>query len=272
MSALLSFFKRKPTTPEELKDSKEARASFKDAVGAAKRQLNTAIEQNKKAGFKQEDFKAVEALIKTAEEWLFQNSRPFAQDAIDMLDTFQANLTAAYEDIQERGPTPEDPKAAELKAKKEEEKQKKDEKEKASKPKPWGDQSQSDVLWSALTIVFNVCLGLFVVALALRLASFASNEVIAYPVPFRILTFVYALLLPIYSLPWYIYEKVQKLRGKRPELLSEALIPIYESKEPSENFLDKILTWFRYPELSERIQYDTSLLEAARKKVLAAEQ
>ena len=101
---MLSYFQRKPTTPEEIKDSRDARATLKIGIASAKEQLKSAIAINALAGFTAEDFKPVEDILKKADAWMYANPRPFAQESADQLESLLANLTTAYEDIKDRAP------------------------------------------------------------------------------------------------------------------------------------------------------------------------
>lgn len=276
----MNYFQRKPTTPEEIKDSRDARTVLKAGIASAKEQLKSAIAINIPAGFTSADFKPVEDIIKKADEWVFANPRPFAQDSADQLEALLANLTSAYEDIKDRGPLPkkeDDPKEIERKKKIEEKKEKaKQEIEQAKKkvPKKFSEQSSYEVIMSALTTMLWIVLAAVVVGILIRSASYISNQYLIYPPSFRIIYFVYSLLLPIYSIPVSFYEWVKRLPFfKRndspvPPLIMESMIPLYEVNEPVENILDQTFHWFRSPFLNTILSKESTGLEEARKKVL----
>ena len=71
-----------------------------------------------------------------------------------------------------------------------------------------------DDLYDSLSILWKWLFVLIYILVGLRCASFAANEVLYKPVPYRVLTFVYTFLfVPIFG-PYYLWKVVKNLIWK----------------------------------------------------------
>lgn len=255
---MFTLFEKKATTPEEIKDSRVARNAFKASIELANQQLTKAIQLNKPKGFVEKDFAPVKLRIQKATEWIATRPKAFVLDIQDQKDIFENDLKDLYSDIQIKGPAPK-------------EKQKEEPKKAKVIEKQWFEKTNTEVLKDALYYSFIIFIVILFLGIGIRAGSVMANQYISYPIPFRILTFIYGALLSVYTVPFYTYEYIRVKLNKRESLLSEAMIPIYETSEPVTNIFDSMFNYFKSPLLLARLQSEGDKLEKDRLAVLKPE-
>ena len=112
------------------------------------------------------------------------------------------------------------------KAKEEEEKEKK-------RLEAIRNRSLYDDITDSLIILAKSIVIIFYIVIGLRCASFAANELLYKPVPYRLLAFVYTFIFcPIFA-PYYLWKVLKNYIWGTPLPLFEGLLPI-NSYDPSD--------------------------------------
>lgn len=85
----------------------------------------------------------------------------------------------------------------------------------------------SDDVWDSLKIIFTWIFVIIYIIIGIRCASFAANEVFYKPLPYRILTFVYAFIFTPVVAPYYLWKVIARYIWP-----ASAALPFYESMIP----------------------------------------
>lgn len=84
-----------------------------------------------------------------------------------------------------------------------------------------------DDLGDSMTIMGKVIFWLVYILVGIRCASFAANEIMYKPLPYRVLVFFYTFLFtPIFG-PYYLWIMIKRLIWKTPSPMYEGLFPMY---------------------------------------------
>ena len=90
-----------------------------------------------------------------------------------------------------------------------------------------------DDLSDSMSIMGKVLFWLVYILVGLRCASFAANEIMYKPLPYRVLVFFYTFLFtPIFG-PYYLWIMIKRLIWKTPSPMYEGFFPMYPY-DPSE--------------------------------------
>lgn len=265
MNALLDStkqaFSRQPSSPEEIKDSREARDKLKESIDQARKDYLNATIQNKSKGFTESDFAPIKERIDKSQQWVTSNLRPFAQDSLDQIDLLRNDLKDTYLNIAEK---------KELDKKNAPPKPIDDTPPPPVPPKPWDEKTTTDIVQDAAWIVFKWSIVLILLGFAVRAGAFAANQSLHLDVPYRILNFVYGTLLWFYTIPYYTWQWAKSKLGWREPLIQESILPLYESPAPVTDFFDSAFSWFRSPELAKQLNAYTTQLQEDRAAALGS--
>jgi hypothetical protein len=91
-----------------------------------------------------------------------------------------------------------------------------------------------DDLSDSMTIISKALFWLVYILVGLRCASFAANEIMYKPLPYRVLVFFYTFLFtPIFG-PYYLWIAIKRLIWKTPSPMYEGFFPMtpYDPSEP----------------------------------------
>ena len=87
----------------------------------------------------------------------------------------------------------------------------------------------TDDVWDSLKIIFTWIFVIIYIIIGIRCASFAANEVFYKPLPYRILTFVYAFIFTPIVAPYYLWKVIARTVWPSS---ANATLPFYESMIP----------------------------------------
>jgi hypothetical protein len=106
------------------------------------------------------------------------------------------------------------------------------------KQKAKNDAIRNRSVWDDIVDAFNIMLALTIIILyiiiGLRCGSFAANEILYKPVPYRIIAFIYTFIFcPIFA-PYYLWKVIKHYVWGTPLPLFEGLLPLnaYDPSEP----------------------------------------
>ena len=91
-----------------------------------------------------------------------------------------------------------------------------------------------DDLGDSITIMGKVLFWLIYILVGLRCASFAANEIMYKPLPYRILVFFYTFLfVPVFG-PYYLWVMIKRFFWKTPSPMYEGFFPMnpYDPSQP----------------------------------------
>lgn len=269
---LPAFDKKKELTDEEVSKGAPARDSFRKQVLADLESLNEpAMEYyNKiKADSASKDYKK---LVQEELAWINANpelslrqvntrqklyTESIEQSLVQLLKESQEGIAsfpiAEQPPLAQQFPIPKFRKDLEeqvnsqtLKTNAEENKEKKE------KRKQIEDKTIWDITIEALQYALSISTIIILVAVVLRVASFAANDSIYKPVPYRVLNFIYGIVFSPLILPYYLYREIVGWWKDDDNLIPhfESLLPLV-SYPPKDSLTlgDRIYGFAKTPEL-----------------------
>ena len=109
-------------------------------------------------------------------------------------------------------------------------------------PPPPPPRTIQDDIWQALGYVGDVLFILIYLALAYRFSSFASNELLHKPTPYRALSAIYTFIFAPIFIPYYSYRALQAYWKKEEAPRVYSFFPIYPYKPGEEvDFMKSIV-------------------------------
>jgi hypothetical protein len=266
LKTLTAPFERHPSTPEEIKDAREARASLKATLDSTQQRINEVVPQLQAATYQPDDIQPLLDAMKAGKTWYLEHTRAFAQEYEDYKQIFLGSITDTIALIKEKGPskpplTPS-PEQQQLQAEAAQ-------KLEAIKPKEWSEKGGWEILSDAFNAALPYLITALIVGIILRIACIHSNSYLYKEPPYRILAFVYGILGSPFLFFMYSYRYIMRIFGRAEPFVIESLIPLYESPVELTNLFDTVFTWYRNPTLAEWILQKQAEEKEAREKVLA---
>jgi hypothetical protein len=157
----------------------------------------------------------------------------------------------------------------------------KKEKEDAEKKAADLKRTAYDDVLDSLGVIGQTMFWIVYVLVGLRCASFAANEILYKPLPYRLLVFVYTFLfVPIFG-PYYLWVIIKSMIWKTPAPMYEGLFPItpYDPSEPLNlnrrlfGYADtpQIREWMTAQQQKETVERDAAVVSKNIKQEIIAE-
>ena len=136
----------------------------------------------------------------------------------------------------------------------------------------------SDDVWDSLKIIFTWIFVIIYIIIGIRCASLAANEVFYKPLPYRILTFVYAFIFTPVVAPYYLWKVIARYvwpstAGAGASLpFYESMIPMnpYDPLKPEKTFGDYLFGYKDTPEVDTWVSEKKAAEIAAATALIAA--
>ena len=157
----------------------------------------------------------------------------------------------------------------------------KKEKEAAEKKAADLKRTAYDDVIDSLSVTGQAMFWIVYVLVGLRCASFAANELLYKPLPYRVLVFVYTFLfIPVFG-PYYLWLAIKSMIWKTPMPMYEGLFPItpYDPSEPLTlnrrlfGYADtpQIRQWITEQQQKEEAERDAAVVSKNMKQEIIAE-